>query len=64
MANLDLAAPSIDILPDPTIFSSLLAAGRPRRNQLRKSSSAASQPRKLHRINGLLRPRVSHLISD
>ena len=25
MANLDLAAPSIDILPNPTIFSSLLA---------------------------------------
>jgi hypothetical protein len=43
MANLDLAAPSPDILPNPTIFHSLSRACRPSRNQLRKSSSAASQ---------------------
>ena len=58
----DLAAPDATILAHAD-FHRVSGAEGPRQ-QLRKSSSAASQPRKLHRINGLLRPRVSHLISD
>jgi hypothetical protein len=44
MANPDLAAPSAAILPNPMIHV-LSRASRPSCNQLRKSSSAASQIR-------------------
>jgi hypothetical protein len=38
MANLDLAAPTLPILPNPHHFHSLSRASRPSRNQLRNSS--------------------------